>query len=93
MNKTEQDVLLAEDDSRYVMFPIKDQTVWEMYKKAMASFWTAEEVDLSKDINDWEKSYDSALKGIETIIQKLNKLKLDLLNGKNSIKFLTDNKI
>ena len=42
------------------------------------------------DINDWEKSYDSALKGIETIIQKLNKLKLDLLNGKNSIKFLTD---
>lgn len=42
------------------------------------------------DINDWEKSYDSALKGIETIIQKLNKLKLDLLNGKNSIKFLTE---
>lgn len=55
MNKTEQDVLLAEDDSRYVMFPIKDQTVWEMYKNALDSFWRCEEVDLSKDMVDWKK--------------------------------------
>ena len=43
-----------------------------------------------KEINEWEGSYDSALKLIETIMQKLNKLKLELLNGRNSIKFLTD---
>ena len=43
-----------------------------------------------KEINEWEGSYDSALKLIETIMQKLNKLKLELLNGRNSIKYLTD---
>ena len=32
MNKTDQDVLLSEDDSRYVMFPIKDQSIWKMYR-------------------------------------------------------------
>ena len=42
------------------------------------------------EINEWEGSYDSALKLIETIMQKLNKLKLELLNGRNSIKYLTD---
>ena len=43
-----------------------------------------------KEINEWEGSYDSALKLIETIMQKLNKLKLELLNGRNSIKYLTN---
>lgn len=37
------------------MFPIEYQDIWQMYKKAEASFWTVEEVDLSKDLNDWEK--------------------------------------
>lgn len=45
--------LLIEDDSRYVMFPIKDKEIWEMYKKAVDSFWRAEEVDLSKDLTHW----------------------------------------
>ena len=36
---------------RYVLFPIKHQDIWDMYKKAEASFWTAEEVDLGSD--DW----------------------------------------
>ena len=45
---------LIEDDNRFVMFPIKYNDVWEMYKKAVESFWRAEEVDLSKDIKDWE---------------------------------------
>jgi ribonucleoside-diphosphate reductase beta chain len=42
-----------QDSSRYVLFPIKHDEVWAMYKKAEASFWTAEEVDLSKDKKDW----------------------------------------
>ena len=45
--------LLTEDDNRYVMFPIKDNEIWNMYKKQVDCFWRAEEIDLSKDINDW----------------------------------------
>ncbi len=46
--------LLTEDDNRYVMFPIKDQDIWDMYKKQMDCFWRAEEIDLSKDLTHWE---------------------------------------
>jgi len=46
--------LLIEDESRYVMFPIKDQSIWEMYKKSVESFWRVEEVDLTKDIIQWK---------------------------------------
>lgn len=38
-----------------MLFPIKYQDIWQFYKKAEASFWTAEEVDLSKDLSDWNK--------------------------------------
>ena len=54
MSKTVQEPLLQEDQNRYVMFPIQDQTVWEMYKKQVDCFWRAEEVDLSKDYLHWE---------------------------------------
>jgi ribonucleoside-diphosphate reductase subunit M2 len=37
-----------------VLFPIKYHEVWQMYKKAEASFWTAEEINLSKDQADWD---------------------------------------
>ncbi|CAL8460698.1 g229 [Coccomyxa elongata] len=50
--------LLAENPDRFCMFPIKYSAVWEMYKKAEASFWTAEEVDLSSDYTDWMKLND-----------------------------------
>ncbi|KAJ3070196.1 Ribonucleotide-diphosphate reductase (RNR), small subunit [Podochytrium sp. JEL0797] len=46
--------ILAPNSKRFVLFPIKYQEVWQMYKKAEASFWTVEEVDLSKDTSDWE---------------------------------------
>jgi len=44
---------LLQDDNRYVMFPIANKSIWEMYKKALESFWRCEEVDLSKDLKDW----------------------------------------
>ena len=47
--------LLKPDDSRYVLFPIKDNDVWQMYKKSIDSFWVVQEVDLSKDLGDWDK--------------------------------------
>ncbi|KAG6005484.1 Ribonucleotide-diphosphate reductase (RNR), small subunit [Claviceps maximensis] len=45
--------LLQENPQRFVLFPIKYHEIWQMYKKAEASFWTAEEIDLSKDLHDW----------------------------------------
>ncbi|KAI0921317.1 Ribonucleotide-diphosphate reductase (RNR), small subunit [Taiwanofungus camphoratus] len=47
--------LLTETKRRFVLFPIQYNEIWRMYKKAEASFWTAEEIDLSHDIWDWEK--------------------------------------
>ncbi|QRV72494.1 ribonucleoside-diphosphate reductase subunit M2 [Ceratobasidium sp. AG-Ba] len=47
--------LLKESRRRFVLFPIQYHEIWQMYKKAEASFWTAEEMDLSKDLHDWEK--------------------------------------
>ena len=46
--------ILAANDNRFVLFPIKYDQIWKYYKQAEASFWTAEEVDLSSDMNDWE---------------------------------------
>nr|2UW2_A Chain A, Ribonucleoside-diphosphate Reductase M2 Subunit [Homo sapiens] len=50
----EDEPLLRENPRRFVIFPIEYHDIWQMYKKAEASFWTAEEVDLSKDIQHWE---------------------------------------
>lgn len=47
--------ILRENKDRFVLFPIRHQQIWEMYKKAEASFWTAEEVDLSHDLKDWQR--------------------------------------
>lgn len=47
--------LLKESNDRFVLFPIKHNDIWDMYKKAVASFWVAEEIDLYQDLGDWEK--------------------------------------
>ena len=52
------EVLLEENKERFVLLPIKYPKIWEMYKKAEASFWTAEEIDLSHDLPDWSKLND-----------------------------------
>jgi len=53
MSKIIQEPLLTPDDNRFVMFPIKDQDIWKMYKKQVDCFWRAEEIDLSKDLDHW----------------------------------------
>ncbi len=50
-----KEILLEENKDRFVLFPINYPKIWEMYKKAEQSFWTAEEVDLQADQKDWEK--------------------------------------
>ncbi|MBA3285548.1 MAG: ribonucleoside-diphosphate reductase small subunit [Bacteroidia bacterium] len=52
------EILLQENKERFVLFPIKHKEIWEMYKKHEASFWTAEEIDLSQDQKDWERLND-----------------------------------
>ena len=50
----EEEPILRENKDRFVLFPIQHDDIWEFYKKAEASFWTAEEIDLSQDLKDWE---------------------------------------
>jgi ribonucleoside-diphosphate reductase beta chain len=51
---TRTEPLLNDAENRYVLFPIKHKEIWKAYKKAEASFWTAEEIDLEKDLHDWK---------------------------------------
>jgi len=48
-------MLLEPTPDRFVMFPIKDDEIWALYKKQVDSFWRAEEVDVSKDLRDWQQ--------------------------------------
>lgn len=52
---TKAEPLLTKSSNRFVLFPIAHQKVWEMYKKALASFWVAEEIDLFQDLQDLTK--------------------------------------
>jgi ribonucleotide reductase beta subunit family protein with ferritin-like domain len=60
--------LLDPNEDRFVIFPIRHPDVWEMYKKHMAVHWTAEEVDLSKDMAHWEKLNDNERHFIKHIL-------------------------
>merc|ERR1712195_63009 len=62
------DPLLMENPRRFVMFPIQYPQVWEMYKKHEASFWTAEEIDLSADNKDWDALNDQERHFIKHIL-------------------------
>lgn len=61
-------ILLKEQDNRFVLFPIQYQDVWEMYKKEMALFWTAEEIDLKQDLIDWQKLSENEKYFIEHVL-------------------------
>src|ERR1700743_2825280 len=54
MSTENEELLLKENKDRFVILPINYPRIWEMYKKHEASFWTAEEIDLSDDLKHWE---------------------------------------
>jgi len=54
----ENEILLKENKDRFVLLPINYPKVWEVYKRHEASFWTAEEIDLSGDLKDWASLND-----------------------------------
>ncbi len=55
MSNIEKEPILTENSDRFVLFPIQHDDIWSFYKKAEASFWTAEEIDLSADLIDWDE--------------------------------------
>ena len=55
LNPVSQEPLLMNNPNRFVLFPIKYESIWKAYKKQQACFWSAEEIDLSLDLKDWEK--------------------------------------
>ena len=77
--------LLTETKSRYVIFPIQYNDVWSMYKKHVSTYWTVEEIDLSKDMNDWnnlkaeeqhfikDKTLIDIIDNIERLVRALRK--------------------
>ena len=62
------EILLSEQEKRYVIFPIQKDDIWKMYKKAMANFWTPEELDLSKDLEDFLQLTDNERYFIENVL-------------------------
>jgi ribonucleoside-diphosphate reductase beta chain len=54
-NPISEPLLTTDNPNRFVLFPIQHSDIWEMYKKAEASFWTAEEIDLTSDVRDWSE--------------------------------------
>ena len=53
-----RDALLEQTTNRFVLFPLKHHDLWDAYKKAVSLMWTAEEIDLTKDVQDWKKLSD-----------------------------------
>ena len=64
---TNNDAFTSESN-RLVLFPIRNQQVWKAYKTQQACFWTAEEIDFSKDLNDWKKLNKDERKFIKWIL-------------------------
>jgi len=69
MSNTTSEPLLRPTHRRLVLFPIQDNSIWKMYKKAEASFWTAEELDLNDDVDQWRtKLKDGERSFITTVL-------------------------
>lgn len=62
------EMLLQKNKSRYVLFPIVHHDIFEMYKKAESTFWRADEIDLAKDMSDWEQLNENEKKFIKNVI-------------------------
>ena len=63
-----EEKILVENPNRFVIFPIQYNDIWEFYQQHQAAFWTAEEVDLSNDIRDWENLTDNERYFIKNVL-------------------------
>lgn len=60
--------ILTENKNRFVLFPIEHHDIWDYYKKAESVFWTAEEIDLSSDLMDWERLNDGERHFVKNVL-------------------------
>ena len=65
---SEIELLTQENPSRFVLFPICFQDIWDKYKNHMSVFWRAEEIDLSKDRTDWNKLNENEKHFIKNVL-------------------------
>lgn len=68
IEKNIEEPILIENPNRFVIFPIEHNDIWEFYKSHQAAFWTAEEIDLSGDLRDWENLSDNEKYFIKNIL-------------------------
>ncbi len=64
----DKEPILKENPNRFVIFPIQHHDIWDFYKKAEASFWTAEEIDLSDDLDQYQKLSDGERHFINNVL-------------------------
>ena len=67
MSKNSDDTIFNEEN-RLVVYPIKYEKIWEMYKKQQKCFWTADEIDFSRDYSDWEKLNENEKHFVKNIL-------------------------
>lgn len=60
--------ILTENKNRFVLFPIEHHDIWDYYKKSESVFWTAEEIDLSSDLIDWERLNDGEKHFVKNVL-------------------------
>lgn len=68
MDSENSETILKKTNDRFVIFPIQYQDIWDLYKKALATFWTVEEINLSKDKEDWAKLNENEKYFIKNIL-------------------------
>ncbi|MCU0471115.1 MAG: ribonucleoside-diphosphate reductase small subunit [Arcicella sp.] len=89
-NTPQVEPLLVEDPNRFVLFPIKQNDIWQFYKKAEASFWTAEEIDLSQDLNDWENRLNDSEKHFISHVLAFFAASDGIVNENLAVNFLSE---
>ncbi len=82
--------ILTENKDRFVLFPIKHKDIWDMYKKAEASFWTAEEIDLAPDLQDWNNKLNNDEKHFIKNVLAFFAASDGIVNENLAINFLND---
>lgn len=87
------DHILTETKNRFVIFPIIDDGIWNMYKKAVANFWTAEEIDLSVDKLEWETKLTQDEKKFITNVLAFFAASDGIVNENLALRFLEDVKL
>lgn len=88
-----EEPLLTENRSRFILFPIRYDSIWTMYKKHEASFWSTEEIDLGSDMNDWDNKLNDDERHFIKHILAFFATSDGIVNENLAIRFMNDVKI